>query len=57
MRGKYYWLAGGWRLLLECCERKTLLTGWRLLEQNRVGPSPTCRRFPILFDHQNIGLQ
>jgi len=27
MRGKYYWLAGGWRLLLEWCERKTLLAG------------------------------
>jgi len=25
-----------WRLLLEWCERKTLLAGWRPLEQNRV---------------------
>jgi len=25
-----------WRLLLEWCERKILLAGWRLLEQNRV---------------------
>ena len=31
MREKYYWLAGGWKLLLERCERKILL-GWRLLE-------------------------
>ena len=26
-----YWLAGGWRLVLERCERKTLLS-WRLME-------------------------
>jgi len=31
MREKYCWLAGGWKLVLERCERKTLL-GWRLLE-------------------------
>ena len=36
VREKYYWLAGGWKLVLERCERKTLL-GWRLLElPNRV---------------------
>jgi len=27
VREKYCWLIGGWRLLLEWCERKTLLTG------------------------------
>ena len=27
VRGKHCWLAGGWRLLLEWCERKTLLAG------------------------------
>jgi len=31
VREKYCWLAGGWKLILERCERKTLL-GWRLLE-------------------------
>ena len=31
VREKYYWLAGGWKLVLERCERKILL-GWRLLE-------------------------
>jgi len=36
VREKHCWLARGWRLLLEWCERKTLLAGWRLLEQNRV---------------------
>jgi len=36
VREKHCWLAGGWRLLLEWCERKTLLASWRLLEQNRV---------------------
>jgi len=36
VREKHCWLAGGWRLLLEWCERKTLLAGWRLLEQNMV---------------------
>ena len=36
MREKYCWLVGGWKLVLEWCERKTLL-GWRLLElPNRV---------------------
>jgi len=25
-----------WRLLLEWCERKTLLAGWRSSQQNRV---------------------
>ena len=36
MREKYCWLANGWKLMLERCERKTLL-GWRLLElPNRV---------------------
>ena len=33
VREKHCWLAGGGRLLLEWCERKTLLAGWRLLEQ------------------------
>jgi len=31
VREKYCWLAGGWRLVLERCERKTLLS-WRLVE-------------------------
>ena len=31
MREKHCWLAGGWRLMLERCERKTLLS-WRLVE-------------------------
>ena len=36
VREKYCLLAGGWKLVLERCERKTLL-GWRLLElPNRV---------------------
>ena len=36
VREKYCWLAGGWKLVLERCERKTLLS-WRLLElPNRV---------------------
>jgi len=36
VREKYCWLAGGWKLVLERCKRKTLL-GWRLLElPNRV---------------------
>jgi len=29
VREKYCWLTGGWRLLLEWCERKTLLAGAR----------------------------
>ena len=44
VREKHYWLAGGWRLLLEWCERKILLAGWRLLEQNKVIVS-TCYHF------------
>jgi hypothetical protein len=36
VREKYYWLAGGWKLVLEWYERKTLL-GCSLLElPNRV---------------------
>ena len=36
VRETYCWLAGGWKLVLERCERKTLLD-WRLLElRNRV---------------------
>ena len=36
MREKYCWLVGGWKLMLELDERKTLLD-WRLLElPNRV---------------------
>ena len=36
VREKYCWLAGGCKLVLERCERKTLL-GWRLLKlPNRV---------------------
>ena len=31
VREKYCWLAGGCRLVLERCERKTLLS-WRLVE-------------------------
>ena len=31
VREKYCWLAGRWKLVLERCEKKTLL-GWRLLE-------------------------
>ena len=46
MREKHCWLAGGWRLLLEWYERKTLLAGWGLLEQNRV----IVLRYPS--DHQ-----
>ena len=36
MREKYFWLVGDWRLLLEWCERKTLLAGAGEEEQNMV---------------------
>ena len=36
VREKHCWLAGGWRLLLEWCERKTLLAGAGAEQQNRV---------------------
>ena len=36
MREKYCCLAGGWRLLLEWYERKTLLAGAGAEQQNRV---------------------
>jgi len=29
VRGKYCWLAGGWMLVLEWCERKIMLADWR----------------------------
>jgi hypothetical protein len=44
VREKYCWLASGWKLVLERCEKKTLL-GWRLLElPNRVNGT-----FPFLM--------
>jgi len=43
-------LLAGWWLLLEWCERKILLAGWRLLEQNRVTDD-------ILFCQGNFGMQ
>ena len=36
VREKYCWLAGGWRLVLELCERKILLADWRNQTANRV---------------------
>jgi hypothetical protein len=29
VREKYYWLTGGWWLVLNWCERKALLAGWQ----------------------------
>ena len=50
VREKYCWLAGGWKLVLERCERKTLL-GWRLLElPNRVIVVTSCAN--LLSSHQ-----
>ena len=39
VRKKYCWLAGGWRLLLELCERKIVLAGWSNQTANRVTTS------------------
>ncbi|XP_039823375.1 uncharacterized protein LOC120685486 [Panicum virgatum] len=36
VREKYCWLVGGWRLLLEWCERKTMLAGAGAEQPNRV---------------------
>jgi len=36
VRGKYCWLAGGWMLVLEWCERKIMLADWRSSQANRV---------------------
>jgi len=36
VRGKYWWLVGGWMLVLEWCERKILLADWRSSQANRV---------------------
>jgi hypothetical protein len=33
VREKYCWLAGGWWLVLNWCERKALLAGWEPAEQ------------------------
>ena len=41
VRERYCWLAGGWRLVLERCERKILLAGWRSQTANRVKKSIT----------------
>ena len=38
MREKHYWLVGGWRLLLEWCERKILLAGAEA--EQRIGEEP-----------------
>jgi len=34
VREKHCWLVGGWRLLLEWCERKILLAGAGAEQQN-----------------------
>jgi len=53
-------LAGGWKLMLERCERKTLL-GWRLLElPNRVtiGSHAAGRKFGwASTDFQRLGVR
>jgi len=36
VREKHCWLSGGWRLLLEWCERKILLAGAGAEQQIRV---------------------
>ena len=54
MREKYCWLAGGWKLVLERCERKTLL-GWRLLElPNRVNKIEQGRAWDLKKADQDI---
>jgi hypothetical protein len=35
VREKYYWLVGGWWLVLNWCERKALLTGWEPASRTR----------------------
>jgi hypothetical protein len=35
VREKYCWLAGGWWLVLNWCERKTLLAGWQPASRTR----------------------
>ena len=37
VREKYYWLTGGWKLMLKRCLKKILLV-WRLLELGRGRP-------------------
>jgi hypothetical protein len=41
VREKYCWLAGGWWLVLNWCERKTLLAGWQPASRTR----PSFERF------------
>jgi len=36
VREKHCWLVGGWGLLLEWCERKTLLAGAGAEQQNMI---------------------
>jgi len=36
VRENYYWLAGGWQLMLVWCKRKTLFAGWRSSQQSGV---------------------
>ena len=57
MREKYCWLASGCKLVLERCERKTLLD-WRLLElPNRVDEFGwALRHYVIYFASQNKGI-
>jgi hypothetical protein len=35
VREKYCWLAGGWWLVLNWCERKALLAGWEPASRTR----------------------
>ena len=51
VKEKYCWLAGGWRLVLERCEKKTLLS-WRRVEL------PNTVNFVLwsCFRHVKMGL-
>jgi len=52
VRKKHCWLAVGWRLLLEWCERKTLLTGAGAEQQNRVNKAQKRKyHTPITFTY------
>jgi len=53
VREKYCWLAG-WRLLLEWCERKTLLAGAGAEQQNRVIVKFMVEELHDIMDKNNI---
>jgi hypothetical protein len=57
VREKYCWLAGGWWLVLNWCERKALLAGWQPAEQGQGFERKLALRHGCLNKEQHISMR